>query len=307
MFFNKKTEGGRIMSQKRDMTVKSQEKPPREVFTVVDEESVTLAQALNQMNNGTMLAQAKLTREERKSALLLERLTRIEAENRRLRTKLVTVESERVRFEEACKGLKRENVRVKKECKKHKEGCKKLKKIADTDALTGVYNRRYLDKTATEIITTEVRAMRSWGVLMIDIDYFKRCNDDHGHAVGDDVLKNVAQMLSEITRIGDFVVRYGGEEFCVLLFDIEENELKTVAERYRKAIASTSTRVEHKFISVTVSIGACFVPSDSTKDLKSVIVLADNALYEAKDSGRNCVVLHDMRKHSCCIREERRE
>ncbi len=176
-----------------------------------------------------------------------------------------------------------------------------LELLVCIDGLTGVYNRRYLDETAQKMIANEIRAKRSWGVLMMDIDYFKKCNDDYGHNVGDEVLKNVAKMLQHISRKGDFVIRYGGEEFCVLIFDINADELEVIAERYRKAVASTYTPFlsEHgneEAISITISVGACFVPNDSTMELEYVTKLADKALYDAKDSGRNCVLFHDRRK-----------
>ena len=196
--------------------------------------------------------------------------------------------------------LEKENTRLEQKQARLKKKFAELEAIVDVDPLTGAYSRRYLGGTAQKMIANEIRAQRSWGILMIDIDYFKKCNDRHGHDAGDKVLKNVVKMMQHVSRKGDFVIRYGGEEFCILIFDIDADELEVIAERYRKAVASTDTPIGKygykKSVSVTVSIGACFVPSDSVMELKSAVVLADNALYEAKKSGRNYVSFHDRRK-----------
>ncbi len=211
--------------------------------------------------------------------------------------------------------LQTQLAKVGEENKRLKEKNAELELLVCMDSLTGAYNRRYLDETAQKMIANEIRAKRSWGVLMMDIDYFKKCNDDFGHNVGDKVLINVVKMLQHISRKGDFVIRYGGEEFCVLIFDIDADELEVIAERYRKAVASTYTPFlsecgNEESISITVSVGACFVPSDSTMELEYVTKLADKALYDAKDSGRNCVLFHDRRKvknEECCIISDRRQ
>jgi len=178
-----------------------------------------------------------------------------------------------------------------------KEENVRLRDLVDKDSLTGLYNQRYLEDAVEKRVARERRKGRSWGILMIDIDLFKSVNDKFGHPVGDAVLKNVAKMLQCISRGSDIVIRYGGEEFCIVVFDIDSiGELADLAERQRKAVAVTATRHNGRDIFVTVSTGACFVPSDSAMELRQVIKYADSALYEAKDAGRDRVVVSDRRK-----------
>lgn len=170
--------------------------------------------------------------------------------------------------------------------------------LLDRDPLTGAYNRNFLQETATKIVSDQMRTKRSWGVIFIDLDNFKPVNDTHGHPIGDTVLKNIVQSLQCISRDGNFLVRYGGDEFCVLVWDIGTKEnLAILAERYRDMIAGTITEGD---ISVTASIGACFVPKNSSMELMSIVARADEAAYQAKHSGRNCVkIFSDRRKYKC--------
>lgn len=174
----------------------------------------------------------------------------------------------------------------------------KLEELNITDPLTGVFNRRYLECTVTKMVAAQKRRKAPWGILMIDIDYFKQFNDRYGHPVGDEALKAVAQKLQKISREGDVAVRYGGEEFLIAVFDINEKDLENLAERYRSAIADMKIEIDEGTVFVTVSIGVCFVPGDSSMEsLDSVVRLADAALYNAKNSGRNQVkIARDQRK-----------
>lgn len=165
----------------------------------------------------------------------------------------------------------------------------KCEEFSIKDPLTEAFNRRFLNETGHKIVASEKRAQRSWGVIFVDIDHFKITNDTYGHQCGDAVLKNVTRMLQHISREGDFVVRYGGDEFIILVLDISENDIRNLAERYRKAVCATNTIYDTFNVSVTSSIGVCFVPSDSSMDLDQVIGYADKGLYRAKDSGRNQV------------------
>ena len=183
------------------------------------------------------------------------------------------------------------------EIKSLKAQLEEVKYFSTKDALTNVFNRRFLENIAPKIITNEMRDQRSWGVLMVDIDYFKKVNDLHGHPAGDAVLQNVAKMLQHITRDGDFVIRYGGEEFLVLVFNINIIDIEKLAHRYRTAIAATETIHCDNKISVSASIGVCFVPGNSVMQIDEAIALADKVLYRAKDRGRNRVELcTDQRK-----------
>ncbi|KOY01704.1 diguanylate cyclase [Pseudomonas nunensis] len=161
-----------------------------------------------------------------------------------------------------------------------------LLKLATHDALTGVFNRRRFDEKLAECSLLFQRTGRTFALLFIDVDYFKRINDTHGHAIGDEVLEQLAKLIQRNTRATDFVARYGGEEFAVLLPEIEEPESpEVVAEKIRVAIA------EAHFASVgqvTVSIGVGLAElSDS--NASALIRRADQQLYQAKGAGRNRV------------------
>jgi len=161
-----------------------------------------------------------------------------------------------------------------------------LLKLATHDSLTGVYNRRRLDEKLAECSLLFQRTGRTFALLLIDADHFKRINDTHGHGVGDDVLRHLAQLIRDNTRATDFVARYGGEEFAVLLPEIEAPDSPdVVAEKIRAAIAGASFAPVGQ---VTVSIGVGLAePEDS--DTKALINRADQQLYQAKGSGRNRV------------------
>lgn len=182
-----------------------------------------------------------------------------------------------------------------------------MERFSIKDALTETFNRRFLQNTATKIITNEMRGQRSWGILMVDVDYFKKVNDQYGHPAGDAVLQNVAKMLQHISRDGDFVIRYGGEEFLVLVFNVSESDIERLAQRYRTAIAAIATRYDEHMISVTASIGVCFVPGSSMMCLDDVIICADKALYRAKDRGRDCVEMSSDRRNKLKNQWEKKE
>lgn len=161
-----------------------------------------------------------------------------------------------------------------------------LLKLATHDALTGVYNRRRFDEKLAECNLLFRRTERPFALLLIDVDHFKRINDTHGHAIGDQVLQQLARLIKESTRATDFVARYGGEEFAVLLPQIEEpNSPDAVAEKIRAVIARAGfANVGH----VTVSIGIGLIET-ADSDTLALIKRADQQLYQAKSLGRNRV------------------
>lgn len=158
-----------------------------------------------------------------------------------------------------------------------------VKALAITDALTGVANRRHLDNFLDKSCAQVARGQGTLGLMMIDIDHFKRLNDTHGHQAGDDVLKLVAKMLDRDLRAGDLAARYGGEEFSVVLPGAHGPEVVAAAERIREAV----TQIEHE-LSVTVSIGVSWAPHHGVTR-ESLTKAADAALYRAKEGGRNRV------------------
>jgi two-component system, cell cycle response regulator len=166
---------------------------------------------------------------------------------------------------------------------------------ATHDALTGLWSRgATLHLLATEMQRGS-RANVSAGILMVDLDHFKSVNDTYGHLAGDEVLKQTACRISQAVRSYDFVGRYGGEEFLVILADCTPDDLRIIAERIRTAVADLPIVTGTAQVHATVSIGAV-VASNQVHDLE-VLATADSALYEAKRSGRNRVVIGSFERN----------
>ncbi|WP_179178818.1 sensor domain-containing diguanylate cyclase [Pseudomonas sivasensis] len=162
-----------------------------------------------------------------------------------------------------------------------------LLKLATHDALTGVFNRRRFDEKLAENSLLFQRTSRTFALLLIDADYFKRVNDTYGHAIGDDVLCQLAALIESTTRATDFVARYGGEEFAVLLPEVEAPDSPdVVAEKIRAAVEAAVFPAVGR---LTVSIGVG-VAEPSDRDSLALLKRADMCLYEAKAAGRNRVV-----------------
>jgi len=165
---------------------------------------------------------------------------------------------------------------------------KELARLATIDALTGLHNRRWFDEKLHEHHGSLLRQGRSFALLVIDADYFKRINDTHGHGVGDAVLRQLARLLLQSVRATDFVVRFGGEEFVVLLPDVSlAHEGLRVAEKIRSTVEGS---IFPTVLNVTVSIGLGLSDA-SDKHPTAVFLRADRGLYLAKEQGRNRVVL----------------
>ena len=170
---------------------------------------------------------------------------------------------------------------------------KKVEEIALTDNLTGLYNRRFLDKRFEEEISRAKRNVTPLSCFLLDIDFFKKINDTYGHDFGDFVLKEIADVLKNNLRGYDGIVRFGGEEFIVILPGVDADGAKKAAEKIRGKIEShdfTRNDTTHK---VTISIGVFSCPStDMNESIDHYIKSADEALYKAKESGRNRVVVY---------------
>lgn len=167
----------------------------------------------------------------------------------------------------------------------------KLLALSQVDALTGVFNRRYLDEWLTGELRRVNRTRSSMAVMMIDIDHFKRFNDTHGHHTGDLCLQAVAaELQAACHRPGDVVARYGGEEFVVLASDIPASGADALAESLRQKIATLAIPADAQRLAVTISIGVCWQQSDGGLQAESLLAVADKALYRAKAGGRNQVV-----------------
>ena len=162
----------------------------------------------------------------------------------------------------------------------------KLRNQALRDPLTGLYNRRYMEDMLERFAHLSERNQRPFSVIMIDLDHFKRLNDEHGHAIGDAVLREAGATIMATLRQSDVACRYGGEEIIVLLPDIALADASTKAEALRQRIEAISERHGTR---VTASLGVAAVP-DNGGSAANLVVLADEALYRAKKAGRNQVV-----------------
>jgi diguanylate cyclase (GGDEF)-like protein len=165
-----------------------------------------------------------------------------------------------------------------------------MKENALTDQMTGLYNRRYLEEILDKIAALAIREEKLLGILMVDVDYFKKVNDTYGHDAGDAVLKELAKTMVNSVRESDFVVRFGGEEFIIVLQNVKDEEsIIKIAEKIRETFANTKIAINGKTLTKTISIGVSVFPKD-TKKIWEAIKYADLALYEAKNTGRNKVV-----------------
>jgi diguanylate cyclase len=170
-----------------------------------------------------------------------------------------------------------------------------LASMVTIDGLTGILNRRGLEDGALKMQGICRRINMSMAVLLIDIDHFKKVNDQHGHLVGDDVLRHIAKVISKTLRTGDVAGRYGGEEFSVFMPNTNENDAGVLAERIRAAVEAAPFKENHLNIRTTVSIGV----ADSVRagyDFKGLIAAADGTLYSAKNNGRNRVMRYTQVK-----------
>ncbi|MGQ0443251.1 MAG: GGDEF domain-containing protein [Methylophilaceae bacterium] len=164
-----------------------------------------------------------------------------------------------------------------------------LSYAAKHDWLTGMLNRGNLEVAAAQMTTHSVRFEHTQAMLLMDLDKFKRINDTYGHLFGDEVIKTLANLLGENIREIDFVGRYGGEEFCVLMPNTNEAAAMVSAERIRKKFQDSPILLEGKKIQCTVSIGVCD-SSEVGREFKDMFAAADRALYAAKRAGRNRVI-----------------
>lgn len=171
-----------------------------------------------------------------------------------------------------------------------------LLKLSHTDGLTGLCNRRAFDRHLYEEVQRAQRATYPLSLLLIDIDHFKKINDQHGHPAGDYCLENLAQLLEDsVGRISDTIARYGGEEFAVILPKTSADSAHIVAERIRQRIAAAKVSFEGTAIPLTISLGCCTVdPVTKQTTPEDLISRADKALYCAKDRGRNRVEYFEM-------------
>jgi len=164
-----------------------------------------------------------------------------------------------------------------------------LRESALKDSLTGLYNRRFLQEYTETLIAGVLRRQKNVGLMMCDLDFFKQVNDLYGHNTGDSVLKETAEIIKKCVRASDLVIRFGGEEFLVLMLDVNPDETLKVAEKIRETVENTKIKVSDGIIKKTISLGVSEFPLD-TESFWQAIKYADVALYRAKEKGRNRVI-----------------
>lgn len=165
----------------------------------------------------------------------------------------------------------------------------RLERLAVTDGLTGLFNHRRFHEVLQAELLRAVRHKRPMGVLMVDVDFFKKVNDSLGHPAGDELLRRLAEVLARDLRQTDLIARYGGEEFAVVLPETTKAEAMQVAERMRSAVEAKLNGTDQWKQKITVSIGIATFPEDGTSG-EGLLEAADQAMYLAKRSGRNRVM-----------------
>ncbi|MBC3918498.1 GGDEF domain-containing protein [Undibacterium sp. CY18W] len=168
-----------------------------------------------------------------------------------------------------------------------------LREQASYDSLTGAMNRRRFEDESRRLLARAIRTGEPLSIIMIDVDFFKRINDRHGHPAGDEVLRRLSKLLQAVIRSEDCLARYGGEEFCILLVGTREQGAAQLAERVRLLYADLRIEWKNEILQSTLSAGVADSSTVGT-DLSTLVGAADQALYRAKNAGRNCIALHSM-------------
>jgi diguanylate cyclase (GGDEF)-like protein len=164
-----------------------------------------------------------------------------------------------------------------------------LRESSIRDQMTGLYNRRFLEEYVNTLVAGVARNEGQLGLLMCDLDYFKEVNDKYGHDAGDAVLKETASVIVRSARAVDLVIRFGGEEFLVIVNKAKPGDVDMITERIRRNIEATKVKTSGGIIQKTISIGFCEFPRD-TQNFWEAIKYADIAMYKAKEAGRNRVL-----------------
>jgi diguanylate cyclase (GGDEF)-like protein len=158
---------------------------------------------------------------------------------------------------------------------------------ATRDSLTGIYNRQFFEETIARIISQRNEDHSGLGLIIFDIDHFKKVNDTYGHPAGDAVIKEVGHRIPKVVRGDDIFSRIGGEEFALILRSPDEALVAKMAERVRKAVEANPFQTDKGPLDITVSVGSCFIMGKQGVSFTTLYETADKALYEAKGNGRN--------------------
>lgn len=172
-----------------------------------------------------------------------------------------------------------------------------LTNVAQKDALTGAFNRLTLETQIEQCIDQFEQQQIPFGIMMLDIDFFKKVNDRYGHDMGDVVLKELVHLLNSLLYASDKIFRAGGEEFVILLNQIHRDALLAKAEQVRQTVENHTFKLNHVQLKKTISIGVYHSDCTVDKHVKTLLKMTDNALYMAKHQGRNRVVLANQHEH----------
>jgi diguanylate cyclase (GGDEF)-like protein len=170
---------------------------------------------------------------------------------------------------------------------------RQLQEMANRDGLTGLYNHRYFHEQLSQDFLRAKRYHENLSCVLFDIDFFKKFNDTYGHQTGDIVLKALASVVQRATRESDLSARYGGEEFALILYHTDGPAAYEMAERLRTMVESHEVQDNGNVLRVTISLGVATFPHERVHDSKELVDYADQALYKAKDNGRNRVEVFD--------------
>jgi diguanylate cyclase (GGDEF)-like protein len=196
--------------------------------------------------------------------------------------------------EQTQKTLQHAKEKTEKLAQELKNANKQLKEMAFRDGLTGLYNHRYFKDLMAHELNRSERYRNPLSFIMLDLDHFKKINDEYGHPVGDIVLKEVCKAIKNSIRACDIAARYGGEEFIVVLPETELKEAMVVAERLRKTVEDLTITANSHSINVTISVGlTSYIVSKGKKNKSDIISEADAALYQAKKNGRNNICVYN--------------
>jgi two-component system cell cycle response regulator len=169
---------------------------------------------------------------------------------------------------------------------------RQLQEMANRDGLTGLYNHRFFHEQLAQDFLRARRYHENLSCILLDIDFFKKFNDTHGHQSGDVVLRTLGRLIQESIRDSDLAARYGGEEFALILYHTDAKGGFEVADRLRRAVEENEIHDKGAALRVTISVGIATFPDEKIGDAKTLIECADKALYQAKANGRNRVESH---------------
>ena len=196
-------------------------------------------------------------------------------------------------YEQLTVELKQAKEKAEKFAQQLKKANRQLREMAFRDGLTGLYNHRYFQDLMNHELSRARRYKKPLSLIMLDLDHFKKINDEYGHPVGDIVLKEVSRAIQNTIRDCDIAARYGGEEFVVVLPETELKGAAVVAERLRKTVELLKITANDLCINATISVGlACNLESQGIKEKSEIISEADSALYNSKNTGRNKISIY---------------